>query len=143
MKLLKSLAFLFILLSFFGLWQSLSFHINLMLSAEAQRQPSWLFVGGFVVWVPAVLVGRYLARGENRQDEWRAIFRHCPTWMKFFANGLMLYAFTNGVYGFFMMSSAVGTEAWNYWFVRIQSGVTISFYGVAAVIFYAFLQIDR
>ena len=141
-KLLKRLAFLCMLLSFFGLWQSLSFHIDLIYSTEVQREPGWLFTGVFLVWFPAVLAGCYLTKKKDREDVWEAIFQHCPTWMKFFTNGLLAYAFTNVIYGLFMISSAVGTT-WSYWHTRNGSGITMSFYGVAAVIFYAFLQSDK
>ena len=138
MRVLKHLAFLFMLLSFLGLWQSLSFHVNLLMpTVGSQQELGWLDTGIFIVWLPAILTARHICRGKNRGD-WQTIFRHCPACINFGAQGLIVYAIVNGLYS--MVSLFTSTKSWDYWHLRMGSGSTIMFYGVAAFIFYTFLQ---
>jgi hypothetical protein len=49
----------------------------------------------FAVFVPAILLGRPLAAGQDRRAFWGTVLRGCPFWVKGLLPLLVLYAMLN------------------------------------------------
>ncbi len=45
----------------------------------------------FVVWIPAVFLGRMIVGDSKEQDDWKVIFQFSPTWMKLALLGIFIY----------------------------------------------------
>jgi hypothetical protein len=87
----------FLLLSVVGLVLSLIVHIHALLGQPQPLGPAtWcLHVGIFVVWLPTVLVSNQLKSYSSRKEFWKAVFRGCPTWMRWLTYAFMGYAVGN------------------------------------------------
>jgi hypothetical protein len=54
-----------------------------------------LHVGLFLVWLPAIVISKYSDHKTGLKRGGKGPFRGCPTWMKYLAYILNLYAFIN------------------------------------------------
>lgn len=144
MKLLKVLSYIFLFISLLGFGQSTLFHINIVLSPIKKLDYELLFPMVFVVWIPAVFLGRMMFGDSRERDDWKVIFQFSPIWMKFAILGIFSYSFINGLFCIVMnlinSFTIDSTEVFHYWHLRgISSGMML-FYSGAAVIYYSFLQ---
>src|SRR3990170_4320083 len=77
----------FSILAAIGLFLSLIVHLYALLG---QRVPfgnlAWgLHVGIFIVWFPAVSLGKRLSKDFKQSELFQAMLRGCPIWMKFYS----------------------------------------------------------
>ena len=55
-----------------------------------------LHLGIFPLWIPVVLIGRKMAGGgQRRNDFWKAALSGCPVWMKYMTYFFFAYAILN------------------------------------------------
>jgi hypothetical protein len=101
-----------------------------------------LHIGVFVVWIPAVLVQLRLTDGVNRKDQWKAMLRGCPRWMRLTVSGLFLYALVNFI--IFVVIAPVkaprGTMPPSV--VHGLSGYWMVFYAVAFAVMYSAVHVQ-
>ncbi len=104
-----------------------------------------LHTGVFVVWIPAMFVSYPAIRKVPRQDQWRAMLRGCPDWLRYLTYGFFAYAIINFVLSFMLVRANVGpfvTEAPTS-IVRGFSGHWMFFYCTAFATLYAAMQRDK
>src|SRR4030067_13616 len=87
----------FSILAAIGLFLSLIVHLYALLG---QRVPfgnlAWgLHVGIFIVWFPAVSLGKRLSKDFKQSELFQAMLRGCPIWMKRMPYLFFLYAAIN------------------------------------------------
>jgi hypothetical protein len=96
-----------------------------------------LFVGVFVVWLPAVITILPLNEriAENRRDTWKIIMEGAPTWMVLLCLYVGIYAFINFFLTTGMITGSVSSTDEH--FQRVGSAIAMVFYSAASAIFVA------
>lgn len=143
MKQTKLIAFFLLLLSIFVTWKSLTLHAAVLTSpGKIQTHSDLLDIGVFLIWPPAILAVRGIPRRHNATDQLNTMLNLCPFWMRAVFYILPIYAFVNIIYGLFVRYSIGAGEIFDYWHLRGKSAGMIGFYGLASIMFYAFLRSD-
>lgn len=94
----------------------------------------FVFVGLFVVWLPAVLVSKRLSKEYKQSDLWRATLCGCPQWMRTALWSIWGY----GVLGTFLFPLLLGRNVDSYaGSLQGVSGFLMGFYAMAVCIFYS------
>jgi hypothetical protein len=80
----KMIAYPVMILSAVGVLLCLSFYIIGITGTHSLpfKITSILFIGIFVVWVPAVILMNRLTQDFKQKDLWKAALRGCPPWMR-------------------------------------------------------------
>jgi hypothetical protein len=94
---MRVLLFPFIGIAALGLILSLLVHLSALFGQPIPLgHRAWgLHFGIFVVWIPTVIAGNFLARDVDRKNWWRFALRGCPDWYRYFTYGLFAYALIN------------------------------------------------
>jgi hypothetical protein len=137
---LKPFSPVFVGMSAVGLVVSLWVHVGAVMGRRvAPEGLFWiLHMGIFVVWFPAVFVGKQRAGNLNRKDFWKVILRGSPDWVRYLLYGFFGYAVVNFMYFFTQAPSGHGGNGdtpvidW-----RGFSGHWMAFYFAALVILYS------
>jgi hypothetical protein len=89
-------------LSTLGLVVSLWVHVGAVTGRRvAPEALFWILHAGiFVVWFPAVFVGKQRAGNSKRKDFWKVILRGSPDWVRYLLYVFLAYAVFNFVYFF-------------------------------------------
>ena len=140
---MKTLSYPFILIAGAGFLLSLSAHL---MALAGKTLPGgglvWgLHIGIFVVWIPAILIGKRQDRGVQRKDSWDATFAACPIWMRRALKLVFAYAIVNFI--LFLVGTSghpkpKGTAPPAV--IRGFSGHWMVFYGAAFVTFYSAIK---
>lgn len=127
-----------IALSAVGLVLSLWVHFGAVLGRRvAPAAFFWiLHIGIFVVWLPAILVGRNRVGTLNSRDPWKVLLKGSPDWMRYMVYGFFGYAIIN--FALFWLKTPSGGSGANppadVW--RGFSGHWMAFYSAALAILY-------
>lgn len=96
-----------------------------------------LFVGVFVVWLPAVITILPLNDriAANRRDSWKIMMEGAPTWMALLCFYVGIYASIN----FFLTTGKItgSVSSTDEHFQRVGSAIAMVFYSTASAIFVA------
>lgn len=137
----------FMALAALGLVLSIIVHIASLfgLPLDLPFNAMSLHTGIFVVWFPAVIVAYPITRDVPRRDQWRAMLRGCPDWLRYLAYGFFAYAIVNF---FLFFTGQIGTATSSIGetpggIVRGFSGHWMVFYCMAFAIFYSALQREK
>lgn len=137
----------FMALAALGLALSLIVHIALLfgLPLTLPFNAMSLHTGIFVVWIPAMIVAYPAIRDVPRRDQWRAMLRGCPDWLRYLTYGFFAYAIINFflffISDFNVATPTVGETPGNV--VRGFSGHWMVFYCTAVAIFYGAIQREK
>jgi len=131
-----------------GFAASLAAHLAVALGLRETFPPAvmLLHAGIFVVFLPAVIVMRGLAKDYKQSEVWTAALRGCPGWMRKAVYGLFAYAIVNFVFfigkapGRGAPLAGGGTPAV---IVRGFSGHWMIFYAVSFAVLYSYLHADE
>jgi hypothetical protein len=125
----------FALLAALGLALSIACHAAALAGAAIPGGDAvWaLHAGIFVVWLPAVVLAKRMARHGRRADFWKLALSGCPAWARYALYGLFGYALLNFIHGMSTHASdRHGADAMDFEAqVRLFSGHWMVFYGAA------------
>ena len=100
----------------------------------------YIFLGIFVVWLPAIFAMNRLAREFKQKDIWRAALRGCPKWMRMAMWTVFGYAWV----GFFVLPLLYGGSSNSHPnSARLMSGAVLMFYAVATCVLYSATQAEK
>jgi hypothetical protein len=122
----------FLVLAVVGFLSLLTIHI----AAFAGVTPpsvilKFVFVGLFVVWLPAIFVSNRLSREYKQNDFWRATLRGCPKWMR----TALWVIWGYGSLGTFLLPLLLGRNVDSYGSsTQGASGFVMAFYATAVCI---------
>jgi hypothetical protein len=125
----------FLVLAVVGFLSLLTIHI----AAFAGVTPpsvilKFVFVGLFVVWLPAIFVSNRLSREYKQNDFWRATLRGCPKWMR----TALWVIWGYGSLGTFLLPLLLGRNVDSYGSsTQGASGFVMAFYATAVCILYS------
>ncbi|MCK5147145.1 hypothetical protein KAR48_10350 [bacterium] len=144
MKYVRYIQFPLVMLAIAGLAFSLQAHVaGYLVFQPPLGSSTWFQLNGVVVLlVPMIFITRYLARGYEKPEFWKAVLRGCPQWMKYTIVGIFLYAFINFMLSFILpLPTQPGIE--NIPLNRLMRGFSVhwmAFYGLAVGVFYSALK---
>jgi hypothetical protein len=135
---MRILTYPLLFVSAIGFSLSLIAHILALLGKPIPGCVWVLHAAIFVVWIPAILICNRAPRAVDRKNQWDAILRDCPVWMRRAVSILFVYAIVN--FTLFMASTMgqpkpKGTAPPAV--IRGFSGHWMIFYGGAFVVYYS------
>ena len=129
----------FIFLSAVGLCATLILHISSIFRVPFEHYAKVFFLaaGVFVVWLPTVLVGMYLAKDFKQKDFWKGVLRGCPSWIKKVSSAIFGYAILNFIY----MIARGGPDEDAVSTAIFISGHLLPFYSIALASLYSAVKV--
>ena len=135
----------FSILAAIGLFLSLIVHIYTLLGQQVPfgNLAYGFHVGIFIVWFPAVSLGKRLSKDIKQRDLFQAMLRGCPVWMKRMPYLFFLYTAINMLWfistGQATKCGDIGNEIQQF---RLFSGFWMAFYSAAFSILYSARQTE-
>jgi hypothetical protein len=86
-----------VVLAAIGLMLSLLVHLCAILGLpQPLGEATWaLHIGAMLIWIPALLAIGLQKSIARRKIRYQAVFRKCPTWMRWMVTGIGIYAAIN------------------------------------------------
>jgi hypothetical protein len=127
-----------VFISVLGFVASTIWHVLTLFGRELPNSLSMLlFLGIFVVWLPAVITPLPLNDriAENRRNTWKVVMEGAPTWMALVCLYVGIYASIN----FFLATGNItgSVSSTDEHFQRVGSAIAMVFYSTASAIFVA------
>jgi hypothetical protein len=133
---MTALIYTFLLLASAGLMAMLSIHVAALAGSTAlfSHFGRLIFLGIFVVFLPAIVVMNRLTREFKQKDFWRAALRGCPVWMQRALYFIFGYAFLGAFVLPRLYGGATNTVLNS---ARKMSAIGLTFYYIATCVLYS------
>jgi hypothetical protein len=131
----------FMVVACLGFVVSLAVHLTSVFGVSLfPREPWFLHIGIFVVWLPAILCSQALTKEFPQSQTWKAALRGCPKAMQYGLYGVVAYAFLN--FALFLVTTAEDSRS-SAAMIRGFSGHWLVFYYAAFAILFSYLQVQK